>query len=70
MSDTDDRYRSRKFIVAACSLVVVSCLAGWGMLVHATDAAGAALVIGAWGASDAAILKLYNDANIDDGDSK
>jgi hypothetical protein len=30
----------------------------------AKDFSGAAMVMTAWGAADAAILKLYNDANL------
>jgi len=64
MTTTADRFRSRKFILAISSFVVVSVLAGYGAFNLATDASGIALVIGAWGTVDAAILKLYNDANL------
>lgn len=60
------RYRSRKFLLATGSFVVVSVLALFTVY-HAAlakDFSGAAMVMTAWGAADAAILKLYNDANL------
>lgn len=63
MTSTDDRYRSRKFIVAVTSLVasVYALVYGLSICVTAQDVA---IVVGAWGLTDAAILKLYNDANL------
>lgn len=59
-------YGSRKFLIAASSLVVVSFLAVWGVVVIGAEEGGLdlAAIIAAWGVCDAAILKLYNDANI------
>jgi hypothetical protein len=65
---TDSKYRSRKFLIAASELLVVTCMAAWGCHLS-TDAQDVALVIGAWGIIAAAIGKLYNDANLED-DSK
>lgn len=62
----DDRYRSRKFIVAAASFVVVSLFAGFGILKLAADAKDVALLIGAWGTVDSVILGLYSLANVKD----
>lgn len=57
------KYRSRKFRIAIGILSVVSLFGGWGCYLS-TDAQDVALVIGAWGVVAAAVLKLYNDANI------
>lgn len=60
---TDNRFRSRKFIIAATELLAVSAMAGWGC--HLAEVAkDVALVIGAWGVVAGAIAKLYNDANL------
>lgn len=59
------RYSSRKFVIAGASLVVVSFLAVWGVVVVGKEGGlDVAAIIGAWGVCDAAILKLYNDANL------
>jgi len=58
------RYRSRKFIIAISSFVVVSAMGLFGCVKLAADGGDISLIIGAWGVVDAAILKLYNDANI------
>ena len=60
----DSRYRSRKFLLATASFVAVSVMAFYGIFALATDASGVALVIGAWGTVDGAILGLYNFANL------
>jgi len=60
---TDDRYRSRKFRIAVGVLVAVTAMAGWGCHLS-TTAQDVAMVIGAWGVVAAAVLKLYNDANL------
>ena len=59
----DDKFRSRKFIIASASFLVVTAFAGWGVLKLAADAKDVALLIGAWGTSDATILGLYSWAN-------
>jgi len=58
------KFRSRKFLIAASSFVAVTVMAWFGCWHLAGDAGDIALIIGAWAASDAAILKLYNDANL------
>ena len=67
MTDPGDRYRSRKFIVAAFSLVVASVIAAFGAGSLAEDAQDIAIILAAWVITDAAILKLYNDANLAGG---
>lgn len=64
MANDDSKYRSRKWIAAATSFVVVTIFAGFGLLTLAKDAGDAALIIGAWAGSDTTILGLYNYANI------
>ena len=70
MNGTDFKFRSRKFIIAAGSLLVASALAAWGTFILANDTGDIALVLGAWGAVDGVILKLYNDANLLAGGKK
>jgi len=60
----DSRYRSRKFIIGVASFLAATVMAWWGCWKLAKDAGDIALILGAWGACDAAILKLYMDANI------
>jgi len=67
MVSADNRFRSRKWIIALSSLVVVTVFAAFGLVKLAADAGDVALVIGAWAGSDSAILGLYNYANIKDG---
>lgn len=64
----DNRYRSRKFIFAAASFLVVSALACFGAIKLAVDAKDIALLIGAWGTVDATILGLYSYANVKDAE--
>lgn len=59
----DDKFRSRKFLIAAASFVVVTIFAAFGLLKLAKDAGDVALIIGSWAGSDTAILGLYNHAN-------
>jgi hypothetical protein len=61
---TDNKYRSRKWIIAVASFVVVTLFAGFGILVLAKDAGDVALIIGAWAASDMTILGIYNVTNV------
>ena len=61
---TDSKYRSRKWIIAVASFVVVTLFAGFGIWVLAKDAGDAALIIAAWAGSDMTILGIYNTTNI------
>ena len=61
---TDSKYRSRKFMLATATLVIVAVLGGHGEFVLAKDAGDTALVLGAMGGIFSVILKLYNDANL------
>ena len=56
--------RSRKWVIACSSLVIVSAFAGFGILILAKTATDAALLIGAWAASDATIIGIYNASNV------
>lgn len=62
----DSKYRSRKFLFAGASFIAVTLMAFFGCLELAKDAGDIALIIGAWATSDGVILKLYNDANLED----
>ena len=64
MSNSDSKYRSRKWILATVSLGLVTIFAGFGLFSLAKDAGDAALIMGAWAGSDTTILGLYNYANI------
>lgn len=64
MNGSDNRFRSRKFIVAVATFFAVTVLAMHGEFSLAKDAGDTALVIGSSGAVYGIILKLYNDANI------
>jgi hypothetical protein len=64
MSNGDDRYRSRKFLLAVASFVVVTTFAGFGLIHLAADAGDVALVLGAWAGSDATILGMYSHWNV------
>ncbi|GAH33686.1 unnamed protein product [marine sediment metagenome] len=64
MSNSDSKYRSRKWILATVSLGLATIFAGFGLFALAEDAGDAALIIGAWAGSDTTILGLYNYANI------
>jgi hypothetical protein len=65
---TDSKYRSRKWRIAVGSLVMVSVFAFASLLAlaigGALDASGAALIIGAWAASDTTIIGVYSTANV------
>lgn len=64
----DQRFRSRKFLLAFCSLAVISAMGLFavGAACLAGSFAEAAMLMASWTAADAAILKLYNDANLKD----
>lgn len=61
---SDQRYRSRRFLLALASFLVVSFMAVWAVVLYADSPSGAAAVIGAWGSVDATILGLYNYSNV------
>lgn len=63
MSNGDPKYRSRKWLLAVASFLVITIFAAFGLLKLAKDAGDAALVLGAWAGSDTTILGLYNYAN-------
>jgi len=67
MANGDSKYRSRKFLIAAASFVVVTIFAGFGLWSLAKDGGDVALIIGSWAASDTTILGLYNYANVKEG---
>lgn len=62
----DSKYRSRKFLFALGTFVVAAVLSGHGEFELAKDAGDTALILGAAGAVFGVILKLYNDANLED----
>jgi hypothetical protein len=64
MEEVNGKKRSRKWVICVASFCVVSAFAGFGVFVLAKDAGDIALIIGAWGGTDALLLKLYNDANL------
>jgi len=55
----DDKFRSRKFIISAASFVAVTLMAWWGCYDAAKTGQDIAIIIGAWGVCDGAILKIY-----------
>ena len=63
---TDSRYRSRKFFLASTTLLIVAVLGGHGEFALAVDGGDTALILGAMGSIFGLILKLYNDANLQD----
>ena len=62
--EVNSKKRSRKWVLAVASFMVVSLFAGFGIWELAKDAGDVALIIGAWAASDTTILGLYNYANV------
>jgi len=64
MANGDERYRSRKWRLARASFVVVTVFAAFALLKLAEDAGDAALIIGAWAASNGTILGLYSHFNV------
>lgn len=56
--------RSRKWVLALSSFIVVTIFAAFGLYELAKDAGDVALIIGSWAASDGTILGLYNHANV------
>jgi hypothetical protein len=64
MANGDNRYRSRKFLLATAAFVFVSLMAGWGEYALAEDAKDVALLIGAWGTPVAVILGMYSHFNV------
>ena len=65
MANGSSKFGSRKFTIAGVSLLASIFALVWGVATCET-AQDIAIVIGAWGVVDAAILKLYNDANLKD----
>jgi hypothetical protein len=63
VSNGDSRWSSRKFAIAGASFLAATFALVWGLTL-CKDAQDIAIVIGAWGLVDAAILKLYSDANL------
>ena len=64
VEEVNGKKRSRKWVIALSSFIVVTVFAGFGLYTLAADAGDVALIIGAWGASDGTILGLYNHANV------
>lgn len=64
MSIGDSKYRSRKWRLAKASLAAVTLFAGFSLVMLAADGGDAALIIGAWAASDGGILGLYAHYNV------
>ena len=64
MANGDNKYRSRKWILATVSLGIVTIFAAFGLLKLAEDGGDFALILGAWAGSDTTILGLYNYANL------
>lgn len=56
---TDSKFRSRKWIIAISSLIIVTLFATYGLLALAKDAGDAALIIAAWAGSDTTIIGIY-----------
>lgn len=56
-------FHSRKFILSVASFVAATFAMVWGVTI-CKEATDIAIVIGAWGVVDGAILKLYHDANL------
>ena len=56
--------RSRKWVLALASLVIVTAFAIFGLLTLAKDAGDFALIVGVWAGSDTTILGLYGVVNV------
>lgn len=56
--------RSRKWVLAVASFVVVTIFAVFGLLTLAKDAGDFALIVGVWAGSDTTILGLYGAVNV------
>ena len=56
--------RSRKWVLAVASFVVVTAFAVFGLLELAEDAKDFALIVGVWAGSDTTILGLYGAVNV------
>jgi hypothetical protein len=67
MANGDSKYRSRKFVLAGSSLLIVTLFAGYSLIALAADGGDAALIMGAWAGSDTTILGLYNYVNMKTG---
>ena len=66
MANGESKFRSRKFLLAVASFVVVTIFAGFGLCTLASDAGDVALILGAWAGSDTTILGLYNHYDVKD----
>lgn len=64
MANGDSKFRSRKFLIATASFVVVTVFAAFSLVFLCEDAGDAALVMGTWAGSDSAILGLYSHFNV------
>ena len=64
IAELASKYRSRKFIIAIASFAAATVMAFYGCWAKAVSASDIAIILGSWGAFDAIILKLYNDANL------
>ena len=62
----DSKFRSRKWLIAFSSLVIVTCFAAFGIVFETTGAKDVALIIGAWAASDLTIIGIYTTGNVAD----
>jgi hypothetical protein len=56
--------RSRKWVLAVASFVVVTAFAVFGLITLAEDAKDFALIVGVWAGSDTTILGLYGAVNV------
>jgi hypothetical protein len=68
MGNGDNRYRSRKFLLAVAAFVCVTAMAFYGEYRFAKTAADTALIIGSWGTPVAVILGLYSHYNVKEED--
>jgi len=62
--EVNGKKRSRKWVLAVASFVVVTAFAVFGLLTLANDAGDFALIVGVWAGSDTTILGLYGAANV------
>ena len=65
----DSKFRSRKWIIAILSFIVVTLFAAFGIVFEADGAKDISLIIGAWAASDLTILGVYTAGNVAQGRS-
>ena len=64
MAEQNGKKRSRKWVLAVASLVIVTAFSVFGLLDLAKDAKDFALIVGVWVGSDTTILGLYGAANV------